>query len=111
MDNLQGGEIHLCAEGLRHCGICSALKFHEFATKPDRVALMPTSHGHDCEDDECVDGSAISPATVYVAGLNAPIGIFSSTHAQLFVFILRDHCSIDRYTWNQSVLSVVPWLL
>ena len=25
---------------------------------------MPTSH--DCEDDECVDGSAISPATVYV---------------------------------------------
>ena len=25
---------------------------------------MPTSHG--CEDDECVDGSAISPATVYV---------------------------------------------
>ena len=27
------------------------------------------------------------------------------------VFILRDHCSIDQYTWNQSVLSVVPWLL
>ena len=27
-------------------------------------ALMPTSH--DREDDECVDGSAISPATVYV---------------------------------------------
>ena len=25
---------------------------------------MPTSH--DCEDDECVDGSAISPATVDV---------------------------------------------
>ena len=32
--------------------------------KPDVVALMPTSY--DCEDDECVDGSAISPATVYV---------------------------------------------
>ena len=42
---------------------------------------MPT--GHDCEDDECVDGSA----TVYVAGLIAPIGTFSSTHVQLFVFI------------------------
>ena len=27
-------------------------------------ALMPTSH--DREDDECVDGNAISPATVYV---------------------------------------------
>ena len=25
---------------------------------------MPTSH--DCEDDECVDGSVITPATVYV---------------------------------------------
>ena len=48
---------------------------------------MPTCH--DCEDDECVDGSAISPATVglYVAGLNALIGTFSSTHVQLFVFI------------------------
>ena len=42
---------------------------------------MPTSH--DCEDDECVDGSA----TVYVAGLIAPIGTFSSTHVQWFVFI------------------------
>ena len=41
---------------------------------------MPTSH--DCEDDECVDGSA----TVYVAGLIAPIGTFS-IHVQLFVFI------------------------
>ena len=38
-----------------------------FTTKPDGVALMPTSH--DCEDDECVHGSAISPATVYVVGL------------------------------------------
>ena len=38
------------------------LKFHEFATKPDAVALLPTSH--DCEDEEYVDGSAISPATV-----------------------------------------------
>ena len=46
---------------------------------------MPTCH--DCEDDECVDGSAISPATVYVAGLNALIGTYSCTHVQLFVFI------------------------
>ena len=44
------------------CGIST-----EFATKLDGVALMPTSH--DCEDDECVDGSAISPAIVYVHGL------------------------------------------
>ena len=41
--------------------------FQEFATKPDAIALLPTSH--DCEDEEYVDGSAISPATVYVAGL------------------------------------------
>ena len=41
---------------------------HEFATKPDAVALLATSH--DCKDEEYVDGSAISPATVYVAGLN-----------------------------------------
>ena len=47
---------------------------------------MPTCH--DC-DDECVGGSAISPATVglYVAGLNALTGTFSSTDVQLFVFI------------------------
>ena len=36
------------------------LKFHEAA---DAVALMPTSHN--C-DDECVDGSTVYPATVYV---------------------------------------------
>ena len=36
-----------------------------YATKPaDGAALVPTSH--DCEDNQCVDGSAISPATVYV---------------------------------------------
>ena len=47
---------------------------------------MPTSHGHDCED-ECVDGSAISPATVYVAGLIALIGTFSSNmHSCLYLF-------------------------
>ena len=51
------GEIHVCAGRLRHCGISTELKFHEFATKPDAVALMPISH--DCEDDECVDGSAM----------------------------------------------------
>ena len=47
-----------------HCGISTELKFHEFVTKPDGVALMPTSH--ECEDEECVDGTPISPATVYV---------------------------------------------
>ena len=40
-----------------------------------------------CEDEEYVDESAISPATVYVAGLNAPIGTFNCTRVQLFVFI------------------------
>ena len=47
---------------------------------------MPTCH--DCEDDECVGGSAINPATVGLYGLNActQIGTFSSTHAQLFVY-------------------------
>ena len=61
MDNLQDGEIHLCAGGLRHCGISTELNFHKF---PDGVALMPTSH--DCENDECVDGSVITRASVYV---------------------------------------------
>ena len=42
-------------------------KFQEFATKPDAVALLPTSH--DCEGEEYVDRSAISSATVYVAEL------------------------------------------
>ena len=37
---------------------------YEFATKPDVGVLMPTSH--DCEDDKCVDRSAVSPAIVYV---------------------------------------------
>ena len=41
----------------QHCGISTELKFHEFATKPDGVALLPISH--DCEDDECVDESVI----------------------------------------------------
>ena len=50
--------------------------------------MMPTSHN--CEVDECVDGSAVCPPTVYVHD-------FRSILAQ--------------YTWNQSVLSLVPWLL
>ena len=33
---------------------------------------MPTSH--DREDDDCVDGSAISPATVYVNVLGTEVG-------------------------------------
>ena len=28
----------------------------------------------------------------------------------LYIFI-SGHYSIDRYIWNQSVLSIVPWLL
>ena len=60
-------------------------KFQEFATKPDGVALLPISNS--CEDEEYVDESALSPATVYVTGLNALIGTFSSTHVQLFVFM------------------------
>ena len=71
----------------QHCGISTELKFHEFATKPDGVALLPIGNG--CEDGEYVDESALSPATVYVAGLNALIGTFSSTHVQLFVFISK----------------------
>ena len=47
--------------------------------------MLPISHG--CEDEEYVDESALSPATAYVAGLNALIGTFSSTHVQLFVYI------------------------
>ena len=102
MDNLQGGEIHLCAERLRHCGISTELKFHEFATKPDVVALLPTSH--DCEDEEYVDGSAISPATVFVAGL-----VHRSELSVVVVCIyFRGNCSIDWYILNRSVISVVP---
>ena len=44
--------------------INTELKFHQSTTTPDGVGLMLTSH--DCEDDESVDGSAISPATVHV---------------------------------------------
>ena len=47
--------------------------------------LAVISHG--CEDEEYVDESALSPATVYVAGLQTPIENFSSTHVQLFLFI------------------------
>ena len=43
------------------------LKLHEFAIKANGVALMPTSY--DCEDDEWVDRSAISPATLCVHAL------------------------------------------
>ena len=68
------------------------------------------------EDDECVNRSPISPAAVYVHVFrtskngNNCINFederqLGSAHVQLFV------CSIDRYTWNQSVLSFVPWLL
>ena len=50
---------------------------------------MPTCH--DCEDEEYVDGRAISPATVYVAGLAcAPIGTFSSTHALPHNYCVRE---------------------
>ena len=58
MDNLQDRGLW------QYCGIRTELKFHEFVAIPDGVALIPTSH--DREDDECVDGSAISLATLYV---------------------------------------------
>ena len=61
MDNLLDGEIHLSAGGLtRHCVINTELKFHQFTRRLDGLGSMPISR--DCEDDECVDGSAISPA-------------------------------------------------
>ena len=84
-DNLQDGEIHLCAGGLRHCGISTELKFHEFATKPDAVALLPTSY--DCEDEEYVDGSAVSPATVHVAELVHRLELSAvHIHSRLYLF-------------------------
>ena len=60
--SIQKKNRKICAGGLRHCGISTELKFYE--TKPDGAVLMPTSH--DCEDDERVDGSPVSLATVYV---------------------------------------------
>ena len=59
---------------------------------------MPTCH--DCEDEECVDGSAISPATVYVAGLNALINwnfnivVHSGMYSCLYLF-QGYNCSIE----------------
>ena len=64
-----------------------------FTTKPDGIALMPTSH--DCEDDECVHGSAISPATVYVVELI--ICTDWNFHVQFFLYYFRGHCSIIWY--------------
>ena len=107
MDNLLDGEIYLCTGALGQCACCGISTEHEFATKPDGVPLMPTSHG--CEDDECVHGSAISSATAYVVGLI--ICTDWNFHVQFFLYYFRGHCSIIWYIWNQSVLSVVPWLL
>ena len=78
--------------------------FQEFATNPDAVALLPTSH--DCEDEEYVDGSAISPATVYVAGLVHRLEL-SVVHMHSCCIYFRGNCSIDQYILNRSVLSVV----
>ena len=70
---------------------------------------MPTSH--DCEDDECVNGSAISPATVYMCMFWGLI-VFEDEHQVVHVCIdLSGHYSIDQCIWNQSVLSDVSWLL
>ena len=106
-----GREIDLCAGGLtRHFVINTELKFHQFTRRPDGVGLMPTSH--DCEDDECVGGSAISSATVFVHVFRtyciwgrAP----SNTHVQLFVFI-SEVTTVWIGTYGTSVLSIVPWL-
>ena len=48
------------------------------------VGLIPTSH--DCEDDECVDGSAISPATVYMCMFWGLI-VFENEHQVVHVCI------------------------
>ena len=71
MSNFKSGTTYMTvkfifAGGLRH-GISTELKLYEFAIKADGVALMPTNY--DYEDDEWVDRSAISPATVCVHAL------------------------------------------
>ena len=52
-------------------------------------ALMPTSH--DREDDECVDGNAISPATVYVdvLGMNLMQLQLSGVHVYSRLYLFR----------------------
>ena len=87
---------------MRHCGISTELKFNEFATKPDVVALMPTSHGN-----------AKSPATVYVFRtskkmeqlyLRTSMIELSVVHVQLFVFISEvTAASIDTYGTKVSL--------
>ena len=68
--------------------------------------MLPTSH--DCEDEEYVDGSARSPATMYVAGLVHRLELLV-VHVyklpQLFVFISE---VTDHYILNWSVLGIVP---
>ena len=85
MDNLLDGEIHLSAGGLtRHCVINTELKFHQFYTRrPDGLGLMPISR--DCEDDECVDGSAISPATVYNMCMFLGLIVFEDKHQVVYM--------------------------
>ena len=59
-------------------GSGTELKFREFATKRDAVALLPTSH--DCEDEECNKSCNSVCCRICTC---APIG---TTHAQFFVF-------------------------
>ena len=69
---------------------------------------MPTSH--DREDDECVDGSTVSPATVYVdvMGMNTMLSVVYICTVACIYF--GGHCSIDQYMYiihiDQNALSV-----
>ena len=64
--------------------INTELKFHQSTTTPDRVGLMPISR--DCEDDECVDGSAISPATVYNMCMFLGLIVFEDEHQVVHMY-------------------------
>ena len=69
---------------------------------------MPTSH--DCEDDECLDGSAISPAIVYVyvfrISKNGTIVFEDELRLEVSVVHMyscfRGHCSITGESESES---------
>ena len=71
---------------------------------------MPTSH--DFEDDECVDGSAISPATVYMCMFWGLI-VFEDEHQVVHVCIdlFQKVTTVLISAYGTSVLSDVSWLL
>ena len=75
---------------------------------------MPTSY--DCEDDECVDGSAISPAIVYVHVFRTSKKgtiVFEDGHPlELSVVHMysyfRGHCSIISTHGTRMSLALFP---